>query len=87
MAWRRGETRKAGPGGPAFLLGAERVCADLLELDGLVRADLLAGAALGAVVRAGQNRDILEVEGVGRALVNADAAGGAQIGIDDRLAH
>lgn len=59
----------------------------LLELDRLVRADVFARAALGAVIRTGEDGDVLEVECARGALVNADAAGGAQVGIDDRLTH
>ena len=57
----------------------------LLQLDGLVRADLLAGAALGAIVRAREDRGVLQVECAGRALVHADAAGRAEVRIDDGL--
>jgi hypothetical protein len=58
-----------------------------LEGDGLVRTDLLAGTALGAVIGTAENGGVSEIEGARRALVHADAACGAKIGIDDRLAH
>ena len=57
----------------------------LLELDGLVRADVGARAALRAVVRTGEDRGVLEVERARGALVHADAASGAQVRIDDGL--
>lgn len=59
----------------------------LRKRDRLIRADVLAGAALGAVVGTSQHSHILEIERARRALVDADTAGCAEIGIDNRLAH
>lgn len=61
--------------------------AGLLEFDRLVRADIRTRAALGAIVRTGENSHVLEVESARRALIHADAACGTQIGVDNRLAH
>lgn len=59
----------------------------LRKRDGLVRADVLARATLGAVVRTGENSHVLKVECARGALINADAAGRAQIEIYNWLAH
>lgn len=72
--------------GPAFITLA-RLSEALRQRDRLVRADGLTGAALGAVIGACENGNVLKIERARGALVNADSACGAEVGIDDGLAH
>jgi hypothetical protein len=60
---------------------------DLVHRDGAAGARIHAYPTLGAVVWPVQAGDILEVIAAARALIDADAAGGAEVRINNRHGH